>query len=613
MTRDEIFKAMLSLIPQGERDAVNSPTTKPVYEACAQGLAALSARSRRRRQASYIAPYSLQTDPPAGFPVTTKLALTLNRTGSTDLALYVAARRLVVLGPSGRSFVNVEPIEWARRDESSSREVTFECATPRGVAIPGECGNLDFLCNDDLNTPNGLPVGWFMPEHLALEDSSRGRSKAGASIILSSGQSAIKDSGIPSTFESEDPNLHVEILFSSDPANIGKLYRIQQHVWPGIQEPDGSNIRPSYVVLDDSNVRERWQAVLQDDGGVFTDYTAEANDLAADDLPLTPAVPVVDDALYFGSLYPVNKIGLRIDTAGDGVYTIAWEIWDGFSWFTPAGLADGTVGFTNPGSSYISVQNLATQVPTTVNGINAFWVRARVSAFTSIATAPVGGYSFPLTWQPMATEDGSVEWAVRDFKDLGIVITSARHVSLGRDDDLGLIGDGRNMHPAAGESQESFRARIFKIPDVVSPNALTRVLNRILAPLHRTGRIVDVGDEVKGFFLDVDALDYYGTGEVFPENKWKLLLSTWEAYGFFYAQVPWVGDGDFGMFYDEGPVYMLPDQGTYLGPAYDDGCYDGFSTFASTNVYKLIYNEMERRKGGGIAFALLPDASLNTL
>ena len=612
MTRDEIFRAMLGLIPQAERDAVNSPTTKPVYEACAQGLAVLSERSRRRRQASYIAPHSLQTHPPAGFPVTAKLALTLNRTGSTDRALYVAARRLAVLGPSGRTFVNVDPIEWARRDESSSREVMFECATVRGVAIPGECGNLDFLANDDLNVPKGLPAGWFMPDHLALEDASRGRSKGGASFIITSGQSTIKDSGIPSTFEAEDPNLYVEILFSSDPANIGKLYRIQQHLWPGVEEPAGSNIRPGYAVLDDQNVRERWQAVVQDDGGVFTDYTAAANDLAENDLPLTPAVPVVNDALYFGSPYPINKIGLRVDTAGAGVYTIVWEIWDGFSWFTPAGLQDGTVGFTNPGSSYVSVLNLTTQVPTTVNGLLAFWVRARVSAFTSITTPPVGGYSFPLTWQQLATEDGSVEWAVRDFKDLGVEITSARHVSLGRDDDLGLIGDGRNIHPAAGETQEAFRARIFKIPDVVSPNALTRVLNRILAPLHKTGRIVDTGDEVKGFFLDVDAFDYYTPGDIYPENKWKLLLSTWEAYGFFYAQVPWVGDGDFGMFYDEGPVYLLPDKGTYIGPAYDEGCYDGFSPFAASNVYKLIYNEMERRKGGGIAFAILPDASLNT-
>lgn len=612
MTRDEIFNAMLGLVPQAERDAVNSPTTKPVYEACAQGLAVLSERSRRRRQAGYIAPHSLQTHPPAGFPVTAKLELTLNRSGSTDLALYVAPRRLVVLGPSGRSYVNVDSIEWARRDESSSRVVMFECATPHGDPIPGECGNLDFLVNDDLNTPKGLPAGWFLPDHLSLEDASRGRSKGGASIVLSGGNSAIKDSGIPSTFEAEDVNLHAEILFSSDPTNIGKLYRIQAHLWPGIEEPAGSNIRPSYAVLDDQNVRERWQGVYQDDGGAFTDYTAAANDLAAGDVPLTPAAPAVDDALYFGAPHAINRIGLRIDTAGAGVYTIAWEIWDGFVWYTPAGLQDGSVGFTNPGSSYVSIGNLIDQVQTTVNGLQAYWVRARVSAFTGLTTAPVGGYSFPLTWQQLAPEEGSVEWAVRDFKDLGVEITSARHITLGRDDDLGLIGYGRNIHPAAGETQEAFRARLFKIPDVISPNALTRVLNRILAPLHLHGRIVDVGDQVLGFYLDVDALDYYGIGEVFPENKWKLLLSTWEAYGFFYAEVPWVGDGDFGMFYDEGPVYLLPNVGTYLGPSYDDGCYDGFSPFASNVLYKTIYNELERRKGGGIAFAILPDESLNT-
>lgn len=616
MTRDQIFQAMLNLVTPAERDAINSPTTKPVYQAAAASLAVLSERHQRRRQAaSYIAPHSLQTHAPAGFATTAKLALTLERTGSTDLAMYIAARRMVVIGPSNRTYVNMDPVEFGRRDESTTREVMFECATRAGRAIPGECGNLDFLCNDDLNAPKGLPTGWFSPDHLALEDASRGRSNSGASLVNSGkGEpSTIKDSGIPSTFEAEDLDLYVEILYSVTPANIGRLFRIQYYRWPGVEEPAGSNIRPSLAVIDDTNIREQWQLVQQDDGGVFTDYTAEANSEAdGNDLPLTPAVPVVGDALYFGSPYPMSRIGLRVDVVGDGVYTIAWETWDGIAWVTPAGLQDGTIGFTRAGLSYILIDNLTTQAQTTVNGTLAFWVRARVSAFTSIVTAPVGGYSFPLCWEPMGVEDASIEWAVRDFKDLGITISSARHIAIGVDDDLGLIGDGRGIYPANGESQEAFRTRIFKVPDVVSPNALTRVLNRILAPFRYTGRIVDIGDAVAGFFLDVDAFDYYQTGDLYPQNKWHLLLSTWEAHGFFYAQVPWIGDGDFGMFYDEGPIYFVTDKGLYVGPSYDEGFYDGFSPVAQESVYKLIYTELQRRKGGGIAFALLPDESLNT-
>ena len=614
MNKDEVFQAMLNLVTPMERDAMSSPSTKPVWQAAAGGLAALSERHQRRRQASsYIAPHSLQTHPPAGFATTTKLSLTLERTGNTDLALYVAARRMVVLGPSERTYVNVDPIEFARRDELTTRDAIFECATPAGDALPGECGNLDFLVNDDLNTPKGLPEGWFLADVLSLADSSRGRAKGGASIITMGGQTAFKDSGIPSTFESADTNLYAEVLFSANADNIGKLYRIQYFRWPNIEEPAGSNIRPNIVVLDDINVRERWKSVLTDDGGVFTDRTDAANSEAVGgDVPLLPAVPVVNDAVYFGAAFPINRIGLRLDTVSVGVYTIVWEIWDGFVWAAAPGAQDGTLGFTKPGLGYVTVENLTTQVPTTINGTLAFWVRARVSAFTSITTGPVAGYGFPLCWEPLATEDTSLEWAVRDFKDLGFTITAAKHVSLGRDDDLGVIGDGRGLYPSSGDSQEAFRSRVFKIPDVVSPNALERVLNRILAPLRYTGRIVDIGDDVAGFFFDVDALDYYQGGDLYPQNKWHLLLSTWEAYGFFYAQVPWIGEGDFGIFFDDGPVYYMTQKSLYVGPSYDEGFFDGFSPFAAKSVYTLIYDELRRRKGGGVAFALLPDESLNT-
>ncbi len=605
MTRDEVYAACLRLVPANERDAIDTTYTKPVYLACASALASVSERRSRRAQASYLLPHSLQTHPPASFAAAATLSLTLERTGSLDMAISIAPRRMVVEGPSGRRYWNVEPIEYARRDESAVREVVFACQ------VPGEVGNLDFLVNDDLNVPKGKPVGWFMPEHLALKDESRGRSNSGASLILMGGQTTIKDSGRPSVFEGGDEGLYAEILFSATPATIGKRYRIQFHRWPGVEEPEGSNVRPSYAVLDDQAVREQWLRVQQDDGGVFTDYTTAANNQATNDLPLLPAAPAVDDAVYFGLLSQVSSMGLRVDVGAVGEYTLAWEVWDGVTWYQPDAVRDGTVGLTKTGVSMITIGDIDKQVATTVNGINAFWVRLRVVAFTSLTTQPLGGYSYPLCWEPLHEEEG-IEWAVRDFKDLGFIITSSKHLTLGRDDDLGLIGDARGIYPGSDEPQEAFRARISKVPDVVAPVALERVVNRILAPLRKVGRVVDLGNEVNGFFLDVDALDYYGNGDVYPTNKWKLLLSTWETYGFFYVQIPWVGLGDFGMFYDEGPTFFITDKGLFIGPAYDDGFYDGEALKASETIYKTIYNEMRNRKAGGVEFALLPDASLNT-
>jgi len=606
MTRDEILTSLKALVPQAERDAIDTENSLPVYQAAVSGLAAVSARRLRRSEAGFLLPHSLQTGEPADFASPAKLYVTIERSGSVDLAMVIPPRKLLLVGPSGRLYYNVGAVEYARRDADPVREILCECL------VSGEVGNLDFLVNDDIHVPNGLPAGHFRSEHITLADQSRGRVNTGASIVQLEGSTAIKDSGIPATFETSDGELYVEILFSITPANIGKLYRIRQHRWPGIEEPPGSNIRPTYALLDDAFVPELLREALLDDGGVFTSYVAEANNQTQDDFPLLPAAPAVDDAVYFAATFPINALSMRIDTAADGVFTLAWEIWNGVAWVSPETVKDGSVGFAASGVVRVTIGSVDQQVATTVNGVLAFWVRARVSAFTSIATVPLAGYVAPLCYEPLADEAGTVEWAVRDWKDLGVVITAARHGALGRDDDLGLLGDNRGMYRGDGETAEAFRLRISKVPDVVSPAALTRVVNRILAPLRLTGRVIDIGDEVHGFFFDYDAFDYYEPGDVYPLNQWKLLLSLWEAYGFFYVQLPLISDGDFGMFYDEGPTLYLGDKGLYLGPAYDEGFYDGFSQVAVSQVYDLIYKEIERRKGGGIGFAILPDPSLNT-
>lgn len=607
MTRDEIMQSLKALVPEAERDAIDTENSLPVYQAAVSGLAAVSARRLRRSEAGFLLPHSLQTGEPADFASPAKLYVTIERPGSLDLALLVPPRKLLITGPSGRLYYNSAAIEYARRDADPVREVLCECL------VNGEVGNLDFLVNDDIHVPAGKPAGHFRSEHLTLTDQSRGRVNVGASIVQLEGSSAIKDSGIPNTFETSDRDLYVEILFSTVATNIGKVYRIREHRWPGVEEPPNSNIRPTYAVLDDEFVPELLREALIDDGGVFTSYVAEANNQTEDDFPLLPAVPVVGDAVYFGAIYPISALSMRIDTAADGVFTIVWETWDGAAWVTPETVQDGSVSFSAPGVVRVNIGGAAQQATTTVNGVLAYWVRARVTAFTSLATVPLAGYVAPLCYEPLALEAGTVEWAVRDWKDLGVVITAARHGALGRDDDLGLLGDNRGMYRADGETAEAFRLRISKVPDVVSPAALTRVVNRILAPLRLTGRVVDIGDEVNGFFLDLDAFDYYGPGDIYPLNQWKLLLSLWEAYGFFYVQLPLIGEGDFGMFYDEGPTLYLGDKGLYLGPAYDEGFYDGFSQVAVSQVYDLIYKEIERRKGGGIEFAILPDPSLNTI
>jgi hypothetical protein len=140
---------------------------------------------------------------------------------------------------------------------------------------------------------------------------------------------------------------------------------------------------------------ERLGYARADDGGVFTDEDAAANQATADDMTLLPAAPAVDDAYYFGSSYPFNGLELRISTSGAGVWTITWEYYNGTAWVTIPGVADATVGFTAAAGLYrVAFRAPGDWAAVAVNAVTCFWVRARVSAYTSIVTQPLGQQAF---------------------------------------------------------------------------------------------------------------------------------------------------------------------------------------------------------------------------
>jgi hypothetical protein len=589
------------LVDEQYADGQLGGDARPVFRGGFRALEALSDLRTRRTQGSYLRDHGTATGEPATFGRRAAFTVTLEREGNRDLALFIAAGKMTMEGPSGRLYVNVEDIVFRKRDPDTERSVRFECV------VPGEAGNLGFLINDDLVSPSGTVPA----EYVALANQSRGRANKDAISEPYGGASAIKDSGIPATFESSDEGLYVEVLNSSAADNLGRMLRIREHVWPGIEEPAGSNIRPTIAVLDDKAVREDLLGAKLDDGGVFTTFTDEVNDPAAGTATLLPAVPVVGDAFYFGSPRPVSELFITLDTAAAGDFSITWEYWNGFSWLTQADQVDETQGLTVAGTRRVTWPDVTGPVPSTVDGVNAYWYRARVSAFVSLTAQPVASYAYPLTWQPLSADLGDLEWAVRDWKDLGFAITACRQIETGREDDLYFHGDQRGMYRVEGETEDAFRSRLSRKPDVVSPKALQRVTNRILAPLGLKGVVFDIGDTFDGFYFDVDAFDYYQPGDAYPLSPWKLLLSLNEKYGFFYVRVPWIAAGDFGIFYDAGPNLYLPDLGLYIGSAFDEGFFDGVSTSGQT-IYRSLYEEIRRRKGGGIGFALIPDSELNT-
>lgn len=146
------------------------------------------------------------------------------------------------------------------------------------------------------------------------------------------------------------------------------------------------NSRVSKLLLGDTEV----YVAKADDGGVFTTETTEAQDDTVNDMTLLPAVPVQEDAYYFGSEGVFGGVLIDIGTQGDGTWTIVWEYWDGDSWET-LGASDETVGFTAAtGRKVVTWAIPSDWATTSVDSVAKYWARARVSAFSSVTTQPKG-------------------------------------------------------------------------------------------------------------------------------------------------------------------------------------------------------------------------------
>lgn len=133
---------------------------------------------------------------------------------------------------------------------------------------------------------------------------------------------------------------------------------------------------------------------IADDGGVQTDDTTAANNDTANDMTLLPAVPAVNDAYYFGGGRTYSQLTVNIGTQGVGTWTITWEYWNG-AWVALSGVTDNTNGFTaTTGNKTVTFTTPTDWATTTVKTISAYWIRARVSAYTSKTTIPKGTQSF---------------------------------------------------------------------------------------------------------------------------------------------------------------------------------------------------------------------------
>lgn len=169
---------------------------------------------------------------------------------------------------------------------------------------------------------------------------------------------------------------------------------------------DAENVIAAADETDNENapIHSHFDLEMVVDGAVAEDTPAQVNETAAaknatvNDMTLLPAAPALNDAYYFGSLIQWDNLLLNIGINGSGVWTITWEYWNG-AWVALAVVTDGinnfrggagikTLTFTRPGDWALT--NVAAVG-------NMYWIRAIVSAYTSIVTQPKGTQAWART------------------------------------------------------------------------------------------------------------------------------------------------------------------------------------------------------------------------
>lgn len=180
--------------------------------------------------------------------------------------------------------------------------------------------------------------------------------------------------------------------YVDDPSKLIKVTKVNiglsKTVTTGIT-PDHSITKPGAITTQYGIVMLVGGAVAED-GGVQTDETAQAKSPATNDMTLLSLVPVVDDCYYFGHANKFDIARVNIGQSGVGVWTITWEYWNG-AWAALAGVNDGTNGFRAvEGWHDVSFTEPGDWALTTIQGMNLYWIRARVTSYTSITQQPLG-------------------------------------------------------------------------------------------------------------------------------------------------------------------------------------------------------------------------------
>lgn len=231
-----------------------------------------------------------------------------------------------------------------------------------------------------------------------------------------------------------------------------------------------------------------------------------------------------------------------------------------------------------------------------------FAVADTVTGVRSAATVTLAAEEI----SPDMAAESAAAWRVVDWHDEALfTVTNVARPSGGRSGMLDTLGRERLISRSSGEDDESYRKRVATVADVVSPNAVRRAGNRVLAPLGASIFLREVGlATLPGLYFEGDAgsidpavsyaydMDFASR----PEDRFKLAFDYTEFRAFMLIGVPDIGLGDFGCAYDAG-----------FSNAYDAAPFyafaDGFPVTAAI-YYRAVWQAVDGVRGGGVGFDL---------
>jgi hypothetical protein len=103
----------------------------------------------------------------------------------------------------------------------------------------------------------------------------------------------------------------------------------------------------------------------------------------------------------------------------------------------------------------------------------------------------------------MTSESQGATWRVPGWAALGITAANTTQPSGGRSAMLDELGEERGVRRAPDETDEPYRKRLTLAPDVVTPKAVLRAANRVLAPYGLSARLYEASQAgLLGLVLD---------------------------------------------------------------------------------------------------------------